>query len=184
MTIQELIDRYHIFLDCYVDQTTCKMVYTGKIRFETPKNAEHLAAIKANKAEIVAALEKERDAWNAERQEYREKIDAIEGLKEIESAQAELEAWQIKFERSFYGPNACGGLDVPPKPKHDIDALRRAYPRADAYLKADHYSCADHDVKAKLGRIAMQKIIDGEDYVAAINEMENKWSDYCINQWD
>lgn len=184
MTSQELIDRYQIFLDAYVDQSTKKVVYTGKIRFHTPKNEDHLEAIKANKAEIVAILEKKRDEREAEYQAYSDKVDAIEGLKEIRSAQRELEQWHQAFERSFYGPNACGGLNVPPKPQLDIAAMRKAYPRADAYLKANQYSYAEHDVKAKLGRIAEKKILNGEDYAEAIAEMEKAWGDYCDQRLD
>lgn len=185
MTAQAMIKHYDIMLEYVYDKASGKIVRTGRLlirnkyRIKSPEERESIAA---RKEEITAILIAEKKAKEeAEKRAYDErkaKIDAIEGLCEISTAIAELDAWQAKFERSFYGPNACGGLGVGPRPTHDIDAMKAAYPRAAAYLMANDWSHADHDVKASAGKKALEKIINGDDYGAAIDEMRHEWDAY------
>ena len=66
-----------------------------------------------------------------------------------------------------------------------IDALKAKYPRAAAYLKAREWGCAAHYVKAKAGRDAEERIINGEDHATVIAEMEKSWDAYCDGTaWD
>ena len=184
MTAQEMIKRYDISLHTVWDDSSNYFMPTGKIYYRGVKTEAERAAIGAKKEEILSILMPEWEEKKKAHDERQAKIDAIEGLREICAAKAELDAWQAKFERSFYGPNACGGLGVGPKPAHDIDAMKRAYPRAAAYLMAKDWSFSDHDVQASAGKAALEKIINGEDYSAAIDEMEKKWSDFCDAHWD
>lgn len=184
MTAQEMIQKYSISLNTVWDSEAHYFMPTGKIFFRNAKTEAERSAIAAKKGEIISIL---MPKWEEEKRAHDErqaKIDAIEGLRAIKEAQAELDAWHDKFERSFSGPNACGGLNVGPRPAHDLDAMKEAYPRAAAYLEAESWSCADHDVKASAGAAALEKIINGADYREAVAEMEKKWSDYCANRWD
>ena len=178
MTAQELIKRHEITLHTEWDSKEGYFMPTGKIYFRNARTQAEKDAIGEKKAEILAIL---MPVWEAGKREYDErkaKINSIEGLQEIKAAQADLDAWQAKFERSFYGPNACGGLGVGPRPKYDIDAMKAAYPRAAAYLMANDWSFSDHDVKASAGKKALEKIINGDDYSAAIDEMRHEWDAY------
>lgn len=113
------------------------------------------------------------------------KINAIPGLSEIRNAQADLRAWHRELNASFEGDAACGGMGVRPKPTHDLDALRKQYPKAVAYLKADEWSKTENYAKRTAGQSAAHKILAGEDYNVAISEMEEKWSAYCVaHMWD
>lgn len=122
-------------------------------------------------------LEKEQSE-KQEAQDLAAKINAIPGLLEIRNAQADLRAWHRELNASFEGDAACGGMGVRPKPTHDLDALRKQYPKAVAYLKADEWSKAENYAKRTAGQSAAHKILAGEDYNVAISEMEEKWSAY------
>lgn len=129
-------------------------------------------------------LEKERPE-KQDAQDLAEKINAIPGLSEIRNAQADLRAWHRELNASFDGDAACGGMGVRPKPTHDIDALCKQYPKAVAYLKADEWSKAENYAKRAAGQAAVDKILAGDDYNAAMTEMEEKWSAYCLaHMWD
>lgn len=95
----------------------------------------------------------------------------IEGLAEIRKAEAELSAWHRKFERSFEGENAVGGMGVGPKPQHDIKAMLDEYPRAAAYLKAERNASKSNIELSEIGRKAELEIIFG-DYREAMEHME------------
>lgn len=188
MTAQEMIKHYDIALHTVWDKSAMTFVPDGKIhirRTRIIKSDAEKEAIVSMKPEILSIL---MDEWNEKmrkEEDRKAKIEAIDGLREIQSAVAELEAWQAKFERSFYGPNACGGLGVGPRPEHDIDAMKAAYPRAAAYLMANDWSHASHDVKASAGKKALEKIINGDDYNAAIESMEREWDAHVQNHaWD
>lgn len=187
MTAQEMIKRYHIVLHTVWDESALTFVPDGKINIQNEfliKSAAEKEAIVAMKPEILSIL---MDGWSEKQrkeEERKAKIEAIDGLKEIKSAMDELDAWQAKFERSFYGPGAVGGMGVGPKPAHDIDAMKAAHPRAAAYIMAKDWSFADHDVKASAGKKALEKIINGDDYSAAIDEMQREWDSFIAPKFD
>ena len=183
MTAQELIKRHEITLHTEWDSKEGYFMPTGKIYFRNVRTQAEKDAIGEKKAEILAIL---MPVWESGKREYDErkaKINSIEGLQEIKAAQADLDAWQSRFERSFYGPTACGGLGVGPRPQ-DVNAMKAKYPRAAAYLMAEDWSYADHDVKAAAGKQALEKIIEGEDYNAAIDEMQREWDEYTDSRLD
>lgn len=129
-------------------------------------------------------LEKEQSE-KQEAQDLAAKINAIPGLAEIKHAQADLRAWHQELNASFEGDTACGGLGVRPKPVYDFDEMRKQYPKAAAYLKADEWSKAENYAKQAAGQAAVDKILAGDDYNAAMTEMEEKWSAYCVaHMWD
>lgn len=101
--------------------------------------------------------------------ERKAKVAAIEGLAEIRAAiVASIKYHQAKtrFEN--------GDIDFEDVPKHntnEISDLRKKYPRAAAYLEAERWICTKNPVKVRLGSRAMEKILDGEDPFAVLDEM-------------
>ena len=178
MNTQELIQRYRIALklDEHGQPTGNLMV------FRADKAA--LAAIKAAKPEIVAALLAERDAGIRAEHARQAKIDAIPGLREIEAARADLASWQLDFSASFDGEGG-GGVGVRPKPKYDMDAMYAKYPRAKAYLEAQEFAASENDAKSAAGQKALEAIINGENHEQAIHTMNSEWAAYCESHlWD
>lgn len=142
MNTQELIQRYKIALK--LDE---RGQPTGNlIVYRADKAA--LAAIKAAKPEIVAALLAQREAGLRAEQERQAKIDAIPGLREIEAARADLVNWKLEFDASFDSENG-GGVGVRSKPKYDMDALYAKYPRAKAYLDAQDFAASEKRCKIR-----------------------------------
>ena len=178
MNTQELIRRYRIALkiDEHGQPTGNLVVYRA--------DKAALAAIKAAKPEIVAALMAQREAGLRAEQERQSKIDAIPGLREIKAARADLVNWKLEFDASFDGENG-GGVGVRPKPKYDMDALHAKYPRAKAYLDAQDFAASENDAKSAAGMKALEAIINGENHEQAIAAMNSEWSAYCEKHiWD
>ena len=143
---------------------------------------EIVAYMRANKPAILQYLE-EQEAAQA-RAEREAKIQAIPGLVEIERARADLAAWRDEWDASFEGEGG-GGIGVRPKPKYDLKAMYDQYPKAVAYINAREYSRSENIAKASAGEVAVRKILAGEDYNAAIAEMEAAWAKYCMDHaWD
>lgn len=178
MNTQELIQRYRIALK--IDEHG--QPNGNLVVYRADKSA--LAAIKAAKPEIVAALLAQREAGLRAEQERQAKIDAIPGLREIEAARTDLVNWKLEFDASFDGESG-GGVGIRPKPKHDMDALQAKYPRAKAYLDAEDFAASANDAKAAAGRKALEAIINGENHEQAIHTMNSEWSAYCEKHiWD
>ena len=71
------------------------------------------------------------------------------------------------------------------EPKGDIDAMLREHPRAAAYLKAEALWKSEHYVKSRLGRDAMERIVEGDDCSSVVEKMDWEWADYCmVHAWD
>ena len=102
-------------------------------------------------------------------QERRAKIAAIEGLAEIKAAIAASVKYhqaKMRFER--------GEIDFEDVPKNNPNLrsdLEKKYPRAAAYLEAERWISTENPVKVRLGSRAMEKILDGEDPYAVLDEM-------------
>lgn len=105
------------------------------------------------------------------------KINAIEGLQELEDASI---AWKKYYSdyRHFIEDGAEG--KAPKKPEASLEELVRKYPRANAYMKAEGYAySSSNDVRASAGKKALERILNGEDYEQAIADMKKEWHDYC-----
>lgn len=185
--IEEMIQRHKIALETKYDRETRKDVPTGRLRLDgtTLKTTADKDAIRAAKPEIIAYFMAEREAAERELRERQAKVDAIEGLQEIRDAMAAVAKWHQAFQASFEGEGAVGGLGVGKKPTVNIQELKNKYPRAAAYLLAEDWSFAANFVKSSAGSTALEEIINGEDYNAAIDEMQKKWSEHCKEHiWD
>lgn len=186
MSIDEMVRKYGITLELKTENGVTTP--TGRIgigRAYSRASDTDKEEVKARKKEIYDYLLAQRTEHEATAEERRRKIAAIAGLEELRRAKFELAEWDRKFKSSFDGEDAVGGLGVGPRPKVDIDALEAKYPRAAAYMQAEAWSLADNYVKSGAGRDAMEKIINGDNYPAAIAEMERTWAEYVNeNIWD
>lgn len=124
--------------------------------------------IKSLKPEILAELKRRKS-------ECQTKITSIEGLEEIRHAKYQLSEWRKKNNASI----DRGDSVYVPRPKVDVDALEKQYPRAAAYLLAEGYRFSANYNKSAAGEKAMERIINGEDHETVISEMESEWSEYA-----
>ena len=138
---------------------------------------DDLKAIKAEKPNIIAILAEEAAQRKKAAEERQSKIDAIEGLAELEE---ELENYQHKnffysqsFSLFFYDNWREDGFDPNDYPSTSkLLELKEKYPRAIAYLYAKNHSNSSDFLYAGRGRKAMEQILNGEDYEMAIAEMD------------
>lgn len=139
---------------------------------------------KAEVEEIRLHLQNEEASKQAAANARQEKINAIEGLQEIYDAKEAWSRYRNAFERMMEDQDNDGAFP-PMRPTVNVEELNTKYPRAAAYIKAENYSCAANYAKSSAGRTALEKIINGEDYVQAIADMEAEWSAYCdAHVWD
>lgn len=164
MTNEELIEKYSISL---TDDKNLKLI--AKI------DTAALVEVKANKPEIVAILIAKKDAAAKSYADYKAKVNAIEGLKEIEALKNEWNRYDAAFNRMMSTGSSVMTVGLPSTKTSDMISK---YPRAAAYLKAQSWHDGSHFVKSTAGKKAEEKILNGEDYTTAITEMEKEWSDY------
>ena len=102
-------------------------------------------------------------------EERRANIAAIEGLAEIQAAKT---AW-IKYHqaKARFENGDIDFEDVPAYNPNLLSDLRKQYPRAAAYLEAERWILTENPVKVRLGSRAMEKILNGEDPHAVLDEM-------------
>lgn len=145
------------------------------------KAVKMLKAHPSELQEIKAALiaEQTEECETAERRQNLR--DAIPGLKELEAAKEEQAAYREAFERTM---DSGDGI-YPAKPKSDPAELSARYPMAAAMLRAESYSRAANYRKASVGRKAVERILDGEDWEKVINDMETEWNKAASeHMWD
>lgn len=170
MTAAELIKKYDIRLF----NSEQIAVTSG----EKAKKDNAIDIIKENKAEIISILTAEQKA----KEEKETKIKAIEGLKEIEKARFELENFYERLAQAMDNEYTSGIL--PSNPITNLKELENKYPRAVAYLKAERWFLSKNYTKSDLGGKALNRIINGDPYKNAIDDMEREWSDYCSENVD
>ena len=152
--------------------------------WEINKGKENFEEIKAKKQEILNYFAEKAAKKEAIEKARQEKIDAIEGLKEIRAAIEAEERYAYLFEK-MTEDEYNDGVNPPTKPTVSLAELRAKYPQAAAYIKAENWSYAAHYKKSSCGLHAMNQIREGEDYQKAIAEMEKEWSAYCEEHiWD
>lgn len=170
---EEMIKKYNIKLNS--DKT--QIMVDGKIG----KSSTDTAWVKKHKAEIIDILLEKEAKEEAAREEYRQKLAAIEGLIELQNAMQEWSEYKSAMNR-FIERDCIG--EAPEKPKATVSELKEKYPKAAAYVYADNWSYAAHYYKAILGERAKAKILDGEDYTEVILDMKEAWDDYTKERWD
>ena len=174
MTAKEIIKKYNIFLSDDGERI-------GTYHMDAVKKDGMLDTLKSLKPEIISTLKADKEAAEKAAGERRAKIEAIEGLKELEAAREAVREYHDKFIDAM---DSGDGL-FPPTPKVNIDDLSAKYPRANAYLTAESWSMSENYIKASAGEKALERIIDGENHETAIAEMKREWDEYCkAHMWD
>lgn len=149
-------------------------------------DAKYFARLGANPSGLTVMT---RDEWDAEykRQIQQQRDDlaaAVPGLDTLKAAIAD----HNRYHREFTAMMEDGGNDgarPPKKATADLDALRREYPRAAAYLKAEAWQDASHYAKSGAGRRAKARIVAGDDIDQVLADMEREWSEHCTEHaWD
>ena len=157
MTAAEMIERYALF-------HRGGRIGSQNMWLVNKDNA--IPMIKEHKDEIIKELDR-RIEMSIRRDEL---IDEIEGLKEIRKAMKDLLSWHREFEASF---DDVGGMGVRNRPQYDIAAMRKEYPRADAYLRAEVMAAKANYSLAAAGKKAMDMVIFG-DYQEANKYMDEQ----------
>ena len=135
--------------------------------------------VKANKNVLIAEIK----AIENEKVEREAKIQGIEGLEELKAAIAAKE--QYEYERQKRWESESLSSILPEPPKVDVEALKIKHPRAWAYIRTEGWANARHYAKAAAGRVALERIINGDDHDQAIADMEAEWNAYTEQHiWD
>ena len=144
----------------------------------------YAAYVKAHKPEILSFLIEKEEAEKKAMADRQAKIDAIEGLKELEAANEALLNYREAFNRAIENDDAI----FPSKPSvtpEGIEALRKKFPRAAAYRKAEAGSLAANYVQASAYKKALERIINGDDYEKALADADAEWKAYLDEHiWD
>ena len=101
-------------------------------------------------------------------EERKAKVAAIEGLAELRHA-------SYAISNAVFADQILNKLN-----KHR--ELRAKYPRAAAYLEAEQWIYSEDPVKVRLAARALEKILDGEDPEAVIQEMSQGLDAFCLAQ--
>ena len=176
MTVNEMIKKYRL--------TLAKRNGEDAIRVGKKVSKATIEEIRKAKPEIIAELKRREAEKKAAYEARQARINAIEGLKELQRAIAAEEAYREAL-NDMMEDEYNDGARPPKKPEISVKELKEKYPRAAAYLKAENWSLASNYIKAGAGQKAKERIISGEDYNQVIAEMEKEWSDYCKERmWD
>ena len=115
-------------------------------------------------------------------EDLREKVNAIEGVAEIKAAiRASINYHQAKMELER-GDRFIE--DMPAYNPNEVSDLKKKYPRAAAFLEAERWVSADNPVKVRLGSRAMQKILNGDDPAAVLDEMSKGLDAFYLAQME
>jgi hypothetical protein len=116
-----------------------------------------------------------------------ERIEAIPGLRELETAIRENLDYISAFEKSFDSEDddfIQSHLEPPTVDIQDIPKLRKRYPQADAYLKMRALSNSLNDELAAIGSEAIEMVIDG-NYEEGLAYAEEAQRRFCARHaWD
>lgn len=177
MTTKELIDRYGIVPingTGNIQATRGALIRTDNAQDE----------IRSRKAEILAYFQTRDEDRERAHKTQAAKIAAIDGLRELQAAIEAVRKYNGNF-RKMMEDEYNDGIFPPEKPSVNLDDLRARYPRAAAYLRAESWTFASNSAKNSAGRKALNRIIEGEDYAAAIADMEKEFDQYLDEQrWD
>lgn len=176
LPVEELITRYKVYKR-----------FDGKIGFQAEKSeAKAVVEIMGKrKPEILAYFEAIEAEEKRKAEEHQRKIDAIPGLRELDTAYDDLASWQAEFNASFEGEGG-GGVGVRPRPVYDLDALSAQFPAAVAYRKARREAQKENYEIAAYGKEAMRMIEENPDnYQTALGYMETERKAFVDrHMWD
>ena len=172
--IRTLIERWKMKVEVVGGEE--KLQVTPPSQQELNKWINH---IKNNKPLIINEIKK----IKAEQEQRKANIEAIEGLKELKAAIAAQE--QYEYERQKRWESESLSSILPKPPQVDVEELKTKYPKAWAYIRAEGWANARHYAKAAAGRVALERIINGDDHDQVIADMEAEWNAYTEQHiWD
>lgn len=175
MDVKDLIKKYNLQA---IEKDGKMMVHT---RARVP--AKDVAAIKANRDEILKEILDAKEQKKRAYEERQAKINAIPGLSEIKAELEKAADWHRRFNASFETEDG-GGWGVGPRPNYDFDAAYKRFPQAHAYLIAEREAYKDNYELAETGRKALEKVINGqwEEAMEDIKREEDEFVDR--HAWD
>lgn len=103
------------------------------------------------------------------------KGEFIPGLKKIEEAKAEWNAWKEAFDASFESEDVTR---LHKHPDSDLLDLRRKYPQASTYLQMKDLSNSEDYELATIGKAALEMVVDG-NWKEAIAYAEKKQREFA-----
>lgn len=112
--------------------------------------------------------------------DLREKVNAIEGVAEIRAAIRRSIDYHRARQELERGERFLE--DVPTYIHKEIDDTRKKYPRAAAFLEAERWVSTGNPIKVRLGSIACQRILDGEDYNTVLEDMSRGLDAFYLAQ--
>lgn len=175
MDVKDLIKKYNLQA---IEKDGKMMVHT---RARVP--AKDVAAIKANREEILKEILGAKEQKKRAYQERQAKINAIPGLSEIKAELEKATDWRRRFNASFETESG-GGWGVGPRPQYDFEAAYKKYPQAHAYLIAEREAYKDNYELAETGQKALEKVINGqwEEAMEGLKREEDEFVDR--HAWD
>lgn len=176
MTVEQLVHRFTIFKQG-------NSIGTNHPPINPDQRNELLTAMRTKKPEILQYLQNAAEKRERAARERQEKIDAIPGLAELRDAIEDLNSWNREYSENIH--SGASGVGLRAKPQYDLEAMRKKYPRAAAYLKAAEMASAANYAKAAAGKKARERIINGEDCEQALSDAEKEWNDHVSEHiWD
>lgn len=133
--------------------------------------------------EIKEALIEENEQKKAVAALRKARREAIPGVKEIETARAEIDEAFRAFNRAM---DSEDGRPPAPYTGPGTKELSKRFPEAAALLKAEDWTYSSNYAKAAAVERAVKAILeDGADPIGAIAAMKKEFDDYCHeHMWD
>ena len=175
MTALELVNKYNIIL-------VHEMFNKKTRRYEKVENVVEvlnidsakadgvIEEIKSKKDEIIEAIKAREEAKKKAAEDRKNRINAIEGLAEIEAAQSRIFARSMSFVEHMEKDGDFSFFDTS-KEEYDFEAAYQKYPKASAYLKAESLSENRDEKLAEIGKKALDEILYG-DWEKALETMD------------
>jgi hypothetical protein len=173
--IRRLVNEYHIKEE---EGNRIHLVYR-----KDQRNLEtDLEKIKSGKPEIIEYLRSER----AKSEDRKNRIDAIEGLREIEDLQLKWREYNADGDRALEQMMEYGfARRTVKKPEVTVEELFKKHPRAYAYIQAKKQYEKENVQLSMIGKKALERIIYEDDYKAVIDDMEDEIQEFLVeHQWD
>lgn len=175
MNVKDLIKKYNLQA---IEKDGKMMVHT---RARVP--AKDVAAIKANRDEILKEILDTKEQKKRAYEERQAKINAIPGLAEIKTELEKAADWRRRFNASFETESG-GGWGVGPRPQYDFEAAYKKYPQAHAYLIAEREAYKDNYELAETGQKALEKVINGQ-WEEAMEDLKREEDEFVDRHaWD
>lgn len=176
MEIKEIVEKYGLVLNTFEDDGH----FYARNRMDVQNdNADSM--IKSKRDEIYQYLINEKRKKQKEYEDRQQKIDQIEGLREIQDALNRMHKWNRDFTRAMQNDDGI----IPAMPQDNIKAMEAKYPRAAAYLLAEEESYRDNAEFASIGKKALEDIINGVDYNIVLERMAKEQKEIIDqHKWD